>query len=123
VVHAEDGVDEISVTGPTRVIEVSGGGTEEWFIEPGDYDLAPAALETIAGGSPEDNAAVVRRVLDGQDGPAREVVLLNAGAAIAVGGGADDLAMGISRAREAIDSGGARKVLDRLVELTAEMGS
>jgi anthranilate phosphoribosyltransferase len=121
VVHADDGVDEISVTGPTRVIEVSDGGTEEWFVEPGDHGLAPAGLETIAGGSPVDNAAVVRRVLDGNGGPARDVVLLNAGAAIAVGGGADDLATGISRARDAIDSGAARDVLEQLVELTSAL--
>jgi anthranilate phosphoribosyltransferase len=123
VVRAEDGVDEISVTGPTRVIEVSDGRTEEWFLAPGDHDLPTAGVDTIAGGSPEDNAAVVRRVLDGEDGPARDVVLLNAGAAIAVGGGADDIATGISKAREAIDSGAAREVLDWLVQLTAELGA
>jgi anthranilate phosphoribosyltransferase len=123
VVRAEDGVDEISVTGPTRVIEVSDGRTEEWFLEPGEHDLAVAGLESIAGGSPQDNAAVVRRVLDGEDGPARDVVLLNAGAAIAVGGGAGDIATGIAKAREAIDSGAAREVLDRLVQLTTELSA
>jgi anthranilate phosphoribosyltransferase len=121
VVHADDGVDEISVTGRTRVIEVSGGRTEEWFLQPGDHGLAEASLETIAGGSPEDNAAVVRRVLDGEAGPARDVVLLNAGAAIAVGGRAEELATGISMARESVDSGAARNVLERLVQLTGEL--
>jgi anthranilate phosphoribosyltransferase len=121
VVHADDGVDEISVTGRTRVIEVSGGRTEEWFLQPGDHGLAEASLETIAGGSPEDNAAVVRRVLDGEAGPARDVVLLNAGAAIAVGGRAEELATGISMARESLDSGAARNVLERLVQLTGEL--
>jgi anthranilate phosphoribosyltransferase len=121
VVRAEDGVDEVSVAGPTRVIEVSDGGTEEWFLSPSDHGIARAELSAIAGGSPSENAAVVRSVFDGKDGPARDVVVLNAGAAIAVGGGAADLATGIERAREAIDSGAAREVLDRLVRLTAEL--
>jgi anthranilate phosphoribosyltransferase len=123
VVHADDGVDEISVSGRTRVIEVSGGRTEEWFLEPGDHGLAETSLEEIAGGSPDDNAAVVRRVLDGQDGSARDVILLNAGAAIVVGGRADDLATGISLARESVDSGAARNVLERLVALTGELST
>jgi anthranilate phosphoribosyltransferase len=121
VVRAEDGVDEISVAGPTRVIEVSDGGTEEWFLSPSDHGIAVTDLTTIAGGSPADNAAVVRRVFEGEGGPARDVVLLNAGAAITVGGRASDLATGIDRAREAIDSGAARQVLDRLVGLSGEL--
>jgi anthranilate phosphoribosyltransferase len=121
VVRAEDGVDEVSVAGPTRVIEVNDGGTEEWFLSPSDHGIAAAELSAIAGGSPEDNAAVVRRVFEGEPGAARDVVLLNAGAAIAVGGGAADLAAGIERAREAIDSGAAREVLDRLVRLTGDL--
>jgi anthranilate phosphoribosyltransferase len=121
VVCGEDGVDEISVTGPTRVIEVRDGRTEEWFLAPEDYGISTAALESIAGGSPQDNAAAVRRVLEGDGGPARDVILLNAGAAIAVGGGADDLAGGIERARKAIDSGAASDVRSRLAELTEEL--
>ncbi|HYX78311.1 MAG TPA: anthranilate phosphoribosyltransferase, partial [Solirubrobacterales bacterium] len=78
-------------------------------------------LDQIAGGTPEENAAAVSRVLDGEDGAARDVVALNAGAAILVGGKADHLASGIDQARDAIDSGTARQVLSRLVDLTSEL--
>jgi len=121
VVRAEDGMDEISVSGPTRVIEVSGGGTEEWFVEPGEVGIASAPIEQIAGASPAENAAVVRGVLDGIEGPAREIVMVNAGAAILAGGGVEDLAGGVERARDAIDSGAALGVLERLVKTTAEL--
>ncbi len=121
VVAGEDGIDELTIAGPTRVIEVRDGGTEEWYVEPDDVGAAPAPLEAIAGGDPSENAKVVRGVLDGIAGPALEVVALNAGAAILVGGGADDLAAGVERAREAISSGAARRVLDRLVELSGRL--
>ncbi len=121
VVCAADGVDEITVTDETRVVEVRDGGTEEWFVRPEELGIDRAELGEIAGGSPEENAAVVRRILDGEDGPARDVVALNAGAAIHAGGGADDLSAGIDRAREAIDSGAARDVLARLVALTGQL--
>lgn len=121
VVCAADGVDEISVSGETRVIEVKGGATEEWFVRPEDVGVEPAEIERIAGGEPEENAATVTGVLEGHGGPARDVVVLNAGAAILVGGGADGLAQGVERAGEAIDSGAAREVLRRLVELTGEL--
>jgi anthranilate phosphoribosyltransferase len=119
VVRGEDGVDEIGL-GRTRVIEVAGGSTEEWFVEPEDLGLSPAEPDEITGGAPEENAATVTRVLAGDDGPPRDVVLLNAGAAITVGGGAADLAAGVERARESIDSGAARGVLERLVAITGE---
>jgi anthranilate phosphoribosyltransferase len=118
VVCAADDVDEISVAGETRIVEVKGGRTEEWFVRPEELGVELAEIEQIAGGDPERNAATVVRVLDGEDGPPRDVVLLNAGAAILVGGGADDLRGGVERAREAIDSGAARTLLARLVEAT-----
>jgi len=118
VVRGEDGVDEIGLVGPTRVIEVAGGSTEEWFVDPASVGLGVADAEEITGGTPEENAATVTRILAGDDGPPRDVVLVNAGAAIVVGGGAPDLAGGIDRARESIDSGAARGVLDQLVEMT-----
>jgi anthranilate phosphoribosyltransferase len=102
------------------VIEVNDGGTEEWFVRPQDVGIEPAEVEQIAGGSPEENAAIVTRVLEGENGPARNVVILNAAAAIMVGGAASDLAAGMDRAREAIDSGAARDVLRRLIDLTGE---
>ena len=123
VVSAEDGVDELSVTSRTRVIEVRDGATEEWFVEPEDHGLGRAHLDDVAGGAPEDNAAVTREVLEGKGGPAADLVALNAGAAIFVAGGADDLASGIERAREAIESRAASGVLARLVALTGEIAA
>jgi anthranilate phosphoribosyltransferase len=124
VVHAENGLDEIGISGPTRVIEVKDGATREAFVEPGELGLDQAPADAITGGAPEENAAVVRAVLDGVDrGPARDVVLANAGAAIMVGGRADDLAAGVESARAAIDGGAASDVLSRLVSLTQQLSS
>jgi len=121
VVRADDGVDEIGLAGRTRVIEVMDRRTEEWFVEPQDLGLDLADPDEITGGTPEENAATVTRILAGENGPPRDVVLLNAGAAIAVGGLASDLAAGVEVARESIDSGSARDVLGRLVEMTGEV--
>ena len=115
VVSADDGLDELSISGRTRVVEVADGGTEEWFVEPEDFDLTTAPIEEIAGGEPRDNAAVVESVLAGEQGPARDVCILNAGAAIFVGGHAVTLGDGVKQAAEAVDSGRAREVLERLV--------
>ncbi len=119
VVAADDGVDEISISARTRVIEVADGRTAERFVEPGDLGFAEAELEYVAGGTPEENAAACRAVLDGEAGPRRHLVLLNAGAAIYVGGVAADLAEGVEKATEAIDSGAARELLGRLIAATA----
>jgi anthranilate phosphoribosyltransferase len=123
VVRGADGVDEISIASETRIIEVKDGKTDEWFTSPDDVGLDRDELEAVAGGTPEHNAGVITAVLDGQDGPARDVTLMNAGAAILVGGGAGDLAGGVDRAREAIESGAAREVLSRLIELSGRLGS
>ena len=122
VVTADDGVDELSISSRTRVIEVVDGGTEEWFVEPGDFGLSAAELEEVAGGTPEENAAATRAVLDGESGPRRDLVLLNAGAAIYVGGLAESLADGVGRATKSVDSGSARELLDRLIAATAGLG-
>ena len=122
VVSGEDGLDELSISVRTRVIEVKEGGTEEWFVEPGEFGLGKAPEAQIAGGEPQENAQVMRAVLDGKDGPARDVVVLNAGAAIFVGGRTSDLAEGVERASEAIDSGAAASVLDRLIARSRELG-
>ena len=118
VVSAEDGLDELSIHSPTRVIEVSGGRTEERWVSPEDVGLASGSLEDVAGGSPEDNAAATREILSGAAGPRRDLALLNAGAAIYAGGGAENLESGVTKAAEAVDSGAAARVLDRLVEMT-----
>jgi anthranilate phosphoribosyltransferase len=119
VVSAEDGLDELSLSTRTRVIEVAEGRTSEWFAEPGQFGLAPADLDSLAGGTPEENAEVARRVLGGEPGPQRDLVLLNAAAALYVGGLAPDLEQGVAKAAEAVDSGAAANVLDRLIAATA----
>jgi anthranilate phosphoribosyltransferase len=119
VVSAEDGLDELSLSSRTRVIEVADGRTSEWFVEPGQFGLAPVELERVAGGTPEENAAVTRGVLSGEAGPARDLVVLNAAAALYVGGLAVDLEAGVAKAAEAIDSGAAANVLERLIAATA----
>ncbi len=122
VVAAEDGVDELSISARTRVVEVIEGRTEEWFVEPGEFGLGTAELEQVAGGSPEENAAASRAVLAGESGARRDMVVLNAGAAIYVGGLAGGLGEGVEKAAAAIDSGAAAELLDRLVATTAQLG-
>jgi anthranilate phosphoribosyltransferase len=121
VVNADDGLDEISIAAPTRVIEVKDGGTEEWFVEPADYGIDAAPLDQVAGGSPEENAAAVRAVLDGESGARRDLAVMNAAAAIYVGDAAPDIDAGVSTARETIDSGAGRALLERLVETTQRL--
>jgi len=121
VVSADDGIDELSVASRTRVIEVGNGGTEEWFVDPAEYGFEKSPLEAIPGGEPAENAAVVRTVLGGEPGSAREVSLLNAGAAIYVAGGSPGLAEGIGKAVDAVDSGAALDVLERLVTRSREL--
>jgi anthranilate phosphoribosyltransferase len=121
VVTADDGVDEISISARTRVIEVDEGRTEESFVEPGDFGFAEAEPEYVAGGSPEENAAASRAVLGGEAGPRRHLVLLNAGAAIYVGGKAESLGEGVEKAASAVDSGAARALLERLAATTVEL--
>ncbi|HEX4463388.1 MAG TPA: anthranilate phosphoribosyltransferase [Solirubrobacterales bacterium] len=118
VVSAEDGVDELSISARTRVIEVRDGRTEEHYVEASDLGLSTAELSDVAGGTPEQNAAASRGVLAGELGPRRDLVLLNAGAAIYVGDGAEDLATGVEKAGAAIDSGAAAELLGRLIEAT-----
>ena len=123
VVCADDGIDEVSVAGRTRVVEVADGGTEEWFVTPEDVGFERVELSAIAGGSPEQNAAVVRSVFAGDRGPARDVVLLKAGAAILAAGYAHVLGAGVERAAEALDSGAAEGVLERLARRTGELAA
>ncbi len=122
VVTAEDGVDELSISARTRVIEVVEGRTEEWFVEPGEFGLAAAELVDVAGGTPEENAAATQAVLEGERGPRRDLVVLNAGAAIYVGGLASSLGQGVEKAETAIDDGQAAALLERLIATTADLG-
>jgi anthranilate phosphoribosyltransferase len=123
VVTAEDGLDELTISGATRVIEVRDGRTEEWHLGADEVGLAEAPLELIAGGEPAENAALTLAVLSGEPGPHWDVALLNAGAAIYVADEADDIAAGVRSAAGAVDSGDAGRVLERLRSLTAELAA
>ena len=115
VVSAADGTDEIALTAPTRILEVRDGEVREWTVDPDRLGLRPATPDELAGGTPAENADTARRILAGEDSPGRDLVLANAAAAILVAGRADDLAEGVGIASEAIDSGAAARVLERLV--------
>lgn len=119
VVHG-NGLDELSTTGPSHVVELRDGEIRRFEVEPRDYGLARAIDDDLVGGEPAENAAVVRDVLAGSAGPARDIVVLNAGAALVVAGLADDLGAGITRAAEAIDSGAAAATLERMVAASQE---
>ncbi|MDX9768650.1 MAG: anthranilate phosphoribosyltransferase [Ectothiorhodospiraceae bacterium] len=118
VVHAEDGLDEISIGAPTRVAELRDGVVKSHLIAPEDFGLERAPLDAIRVDGPEASLRMIRDVLDGTPGPARDIVLLNAGAAIHVAGLAATLEGGIDRARAAIDGGDAAAKLDALVRFT-----
>jgi anthranilate phosphoribosyltransferase len=115
VVHGAGGIDELSPAGPNLVYEVTNGLVRERTIDPLELGVARCAPADLRGGAPEENAAAVRRVLDGEPGPHRDAVLLNAAGAIAAAGHADDLAGGLAFAAEAVDAGAAAERLDRLV--------
>lgn len=121
VVCGESGIDELSICGPTRVIEVRDGGTEEWYLGADEVGLSEAPLEALAGGEPEENAAVTRAVFAGEPGPARDLSVLNAAAAIYVADEEDSIEAAIVRAQDAIDSGAVRNTVDQLVALTGEL--
>jgi anthranilate phosphoribosyltransferase len=123
VVHGLEGLDEISTCGPTRVLEVRDGGITEYTLTPGDFGMPVARLEDLAGGEPAEAAALFRRVLAGEPGPARDIVLVNAAAAVYVSGQAETLGEGLERGREALDSGKARGKLERLREVSVSVVS
>jgi anthranilate phosphoribosyltransferase len=121
VVSSDDGLDEMSTSGTTRVVEVDGEDLRRYEITPEDVGLARADFATVAGGTPEDNAGVARRVLAGETGPQRDLAALNAGAAVYVAGRADTLEEGVRAAEAALDDGSAAATLERLVALTREL--
>jgi anthranilate phosphoribosyltransferase len=123
VVASEDGLDELSISGPTRVVELRDGRIDAHRVTPESVGLATAPQDAVAAGTPEKNAGVARRVLGGGKGAERDLTVLNAGAAIYVGGGAESIERGVRRAEEAIDSGAAHDVLERFVARTLEMAA
>ena len=115
VVHAEDGMDEISISAPTHVAELKQGEVSTYTVRPSDFGMESASLEELRVDSAEQSLAMIRAVLADNPGPARDIVCLNAGAAIYVSGCADSLAGGVEAARAAISSGKAAAVLQNLV--------
>jgi anthranilate phosphoribosyltransferase len=118
VVHGLEGLDEISLCGPTKVAELRGGEVKEYTVEPEQFGFKACGLEELHGGNPDESAAIVRGVLESKKGPPRDVVLLNSGAALYVSGTAATIQDGIRLAAVSIDSGKARQKLAELVEMT-----
>lgn len=124
VVHGTDGLDELSTTGHTKVSEAKRedpgdpGRVRTFYVHPADLGLAASPRESLQGGDATENAAIIRRVLEGEPGGPREIVLLNAAAALLVAGRASDLHEGLDRAAEAIDRGRAAETLARFVAAT-----
>ena len=113
-------MDEITLTGSTRVSEWDGSEVKTYDVRPEDAGLKTAQTRDIVGGSPEDNASILRSVFNGEEGPPRDVVLLNASAALMTTGKAEDLKAGVAVAAESIDSGKAAEALEGLIKVSNE---
>jgi len=118
-VHGLDGLDEITITGTTRVAEAREGTVRSYEIEPEEFGMARAKLQDIAGGDATVNAAIIRAILGGEKSPRRDVVLLNSAAALVAAGMADHLVMAIPLAAKSIDSGAAAGKLETLALFTS----
>ncbi|HET6421364.1 MAG TPA: anthranilate phosphoribosyltransferase [Geobacteraceae bacterium] len=120
VVHGMDGMDEITLTTATRVAEVSRDGVSVTLVRPDDFGFPQCRMEDLHGGDALENAAIVKAVLNGQEGPKRDIVLMNAAYALVAAGKAGNVPEGIKLAADAIDSGRAVKQLEKLIQLTNE---
>lgn len=120
VVHGADGIDEISTTGYTKISECRAGAVNTFYLHPAEVGLPKATSEALRGGDAAENAGIVRRVLAGDKGAARDVVLLNAGASLFIAGVTGSVVDGIRRAAQAIDSGAAQSTLERLAAVSQE---
>jgi anthranilate phosphoribosyltransferase len=118
VVFGIDGLDEISMSAPTKVCEVKDGTFTSYEIKPEDFGFKRCSKDDLVGGTPEENAQITREILDGKRGPKRDAVLMNSGAAIYMAGKADSIAAGIEMAKEIIDSGKAKEQLEKFIELS-----
>ena len=118
VVHAEDGLDEISTSSPTHLAELIDGKITTRTVKPEDFGLARARLDDLAVASAEDSAERIRALLAGKAGPDRDVVLLNAAAALAVAAKAESIADALPLAEKSIDSGAAAAALEKLVAIS-----
>jgi anthranilate phosphoribosyltransferase len=115
VVHGADGIDEMSTTGHTKVSECRNGAVSTFYVHPSDFGIPKAERTDLRGGDAASNAAILRDVLAGKNGPRRDVVLLNAGASLFVAGKVSSVREGIERAAQTIDSGAARAKLDAMI--------
>ena len=118
LVAGEDGLDEITISGNTKISEFKDGTVKTFTIKPEDYGFESKGLETIKGDTAEENAGILKSILQGKTGPERDIVLLNAGATIYLGGKAKSFEEGIELAKESIDSGKALKALESLAEVS-----
>ena len=121
VVSSADGLDEMSTSGTTRVVEVDGPQVHSYEVSPESVGLPRARPEELAGGTPEANAETTRRIFAGEPGPQRDLAVFNAGAAIYVAGRVDTLESGVRAAEAAVDDGRAAATLERLVSITREL--
>jgi anthranilate phosphoribosyltransferase len=121
LVSSQDGLDELSISAPTDVVEVIGGEVRGYTVAPEEVGLSPAPAEQIPGGDPEQNAQTARAIFAGETGAARDLAALNAGAAIYAGGRADTLEQGVRAAERSIDTGAAAAALERFVRRTQEL--
>jgi anthranilate phosphoribosyltransferase len=119
VVHGLDGLDEITITGPTRVAEAREGSVRSYEIEPEEFGMTRATLQDISGGDSTENAAIIRAILTGEKSPRRDVVLLNASAALVAAGRADHIRDALPLASHSIDSGAATGKLAALARFTS----
>ena len=120
VAYGLDKLDEISMSAPTRICEIKDGWFKSYTIKPEDFGLQPCAKDELKGGTPRENAAILREILEGRPGPKRDAVLLNAGASLYIGGKAESMKEGVELAAELIDSGKALKTLERFIEISRE---
>jgi anthranilate phosphoribosyltransferase len=123
VVHGADGLDELSITGESRVAEAREGVVRTFTVRPEDVGLARASIDDLKGGDREQNAEIIRAILAGEPGPRRDIVLLNAAAALVVGMKARDLREGVALAAAAVDRGLARQRLEHLVALSRKLAA
>jgi len=121
VVHGEDGLDEITITGETKVCELKDSNINSYSISPEDFDLPRASLDSLRGGTLDENTALLRRVLIGTSGPQRDVVLMNAAAALLAGDRVETLKQGAALAKEVVDDGHALAKLEQLIEFSQNM--
>jgi anthranilate phosphoribosyltransferase len=121
VVHGSDNLDEISNTGESRVSEVREGLVRTFAVRPEDFGMPRASISDLRGGDREQNAQIIRGLLDGEPGPRRDIVLMNAAAALVAGARARDLKEGVALASRSIDGGEARNKLGQLVALSQQL--